>query len=334
MDSFESTPTAAPDSGDAVSGLFSRRRLLGGALFATTAVVATVRGFTPRLGALASGIDAGARATARATRIDPPDPPPPPGSYIEGALYVALYGHPGSRQLGALGEQSLAATVERARLMAATYVGFGRPVVPAFEILASVASAFPGSDGDYSNEFSVDKFRPYLDAAAANSFHCVFDLQSGRSRFPDQAREYAALWRYPHASIALDPEWRVDAPARPGGGRIGTVDGREVNDTIDYIDAIVRAHRLPRKLLIVHQFTPSMITNKQLIRGTDNVQVVLHMDGFGPLVQKRGSYDRMVADLPAGALTGWKNFFDEDRPTPTPSQTLANNPSPMFVSFQ
>ncbi len=308
--------------------------MLGGAVLAAAATAATTRGVTRAVQARSSGLDGPARANARATRIDPPDPPPPPGSYIEGVRYVALYGHPGSSQLGALGEQNLAATVERARMMAATYVGFGRPVVPAFEILASVASAFPGPDGDYSNEFSVDRFRPYLDAAAYNGFHCVFDLQPGRSRFPDQAREYEALWRYPHTSIALDPEWRVEAPARPGGGRIGTVDGREVNATIDYIDAIVRAHRLPRKLVIVHQFTPSMITNKHVIRGTENVQVMLHMDGFGPLAQKRGSYDRMVADLPAGALTGWKNFFDEDSPTPTPSQTLANNPVPMYVSFQ
>ena len=334
MDRTEPTPRPAPNTFDVAPGRLSRRRVLGGGAMLAASAVAGVSGVASKLQALTTGIDGGARATARATRIDPPDPPPPPGSYIEGALYVALYGHPGSSQLGALGEQPLAATVERARLMASTYVGFGRPVVPAFEILASVASAFPGPDGDYSNEFDVDKFRPYLDAAAANGFHCVFDLQTGRSRFPDQAREYEPLWRYPHASIALDPEWRVAAPARPGGGLIGTVDGREVNETIDYIDSIVRAHRLPRKLLIVHQFTPSMITNKQLIRGTDNVQVVLHMDGFGPLAQKRGSYARMVADLPAGALTGWKNFFDEDSPTPTPTQTLANDPVPMYVSFQ
>lgn len=333
MDRSETTRTAATEAHDGAAGRMSRRTVLGGAaLVAAAGTVGRLVG--PELRALGSRLDGPAQVTARATRIDPPDPPPPPGSYVDGARYVALYGHPGSRVLGALGEQGVAATVERARLMATTYVGFGRPVVPAFEILASVASSVAGADGDYSNEFGVDKFRPYVDAAAANGFHCVFDLQPGRARFPDQAREYAPLWRFPHVSIALDPEWRVNAPAIPGGGRIGSVDGSEVNETVDYLDAVVRLHRLPRKMLIVHQFTPSMITNKQLIRGTSNVQVVLHMDGFGPLLLKRGSYDRMVADLPAGALTGWKNFFDEDSPTPTPSQTLANDPRPMYVSFQ
>lgn len=91
---------------------------------------------------------------------------------------------------------------------------------------------------------------------------------------------------------------------------------------------------LPPTMLIVHQFTPSMITNKQAIRSTPNVQVVIHMDGFGSLPVKRSSYARVVADLPAGALTGWKNFYDEDQPTPTAQQTVDNAPRPMFISYQ
>ena len=91
---------------------------------------------------------------------------------------------------------------------------------------------------------------------------------------------------------------------------------------------------LPPKMLIVHQFTPSMITNKSSIRGTAHVHVLLQMDGFGSLILKRGSWERMVAELPPGAKTGWKNFFVEDRPTPTPGQTMANTPTPSYVSYQ
>ena len=77
-----------------------------------------------------------------------------------------------------------------------------------------------------------------------------------------------------------------------------------------------------------------MITNKTLIRGTERVQVVIQMDGFGTLELKRGSWSRTVADLPTGAFAGWKNFYDEDRPTPTPAQTMANEPRPRYVSYQ
>ncbi len=247
---------------------------------------------------------------------------------------MALYGHPGSTILGVLGEQDAEAGARRAIDVAAAYEGFGRRVVPTFEIIASVASSEAGSDGDFSNEFSFDRFEPHLLAAAANDMHVVFDLQTGRARFPDQAREYEALWLQPHASIALDPEWRVGPDERPGGGRIGTVDAVEVQETIDYLDALITTNDLPPKMCIVHQFRQAMITNKEQIRGTDNVQVVIQMDGFGPLENKRGTWARTVSNLPEGAFTGWKNFYDEDQPTPTPAETMANEPQPRFVSFQ
>ena len=261
---------------------------------------------------------------------------PPPGSaaYDRAALYVALYGFPGSTVLGVLGEQGVDASVRRAREVAGGYAGFGRRVVPTFEILASVASSAAGADGDYSNEFDPSRFQPLIAAAAAAGIHVVFELQRGRSPVPDQAREYEPLWRFGHTSIALDPEWRVGPTERPGGGFIGTVDAAEVNETIDYIDGVVRRHGLPPKMCIVHQFDPSMITNKERIRGTDNVQVVIQMDGFGTLQLKRGSWARTVADLPPNAFTGWKNFYDEDRPTPTPAETMANEPTPRYVSYQ
>lgn len=278
-----------------------------------------------------NGIDHPATVDEPADRVDPPVPP---GAYDREALYVALYGFPGSRTLGSLGEQDAAAGVRRAQDAARPYADFGRRVVPTFEILASVASAEAGADGDYSNEFDPARFRPHLDAAAAAGMHVVFDLQTGRSRFPDQAREYEALWLFPHVSIALDPEWRVGPTQRPGGGFIGSVDAAEVNETIDYVDGLIRRHGLPPKMCIVHQFDPSMITNKEQIRGTDLVQVVIQMDGFGTLAMKRGSWARTVADLPDGAFTGWKNFYDEDQPTPTPAETMANEPRPHYVSYQ
>jgi hypothetical protein len=261
-------------------------------------------------------------------------PPESGGVYDRDAMYVALYGFPGSRVLGALGEQDVDASVRRAIETARPYEAFGRRVVPTFEILGSVASSVAGADGDYSNEFDPSRFQSHLDAAAAAGLHVVFDLQSGRARFPDQAREYEALWRFPHTSIALDPEWRVGPTERPGGGFIGTVDAAEVNATIDYVDGVVRQHQLPPKMCIVHQFTPSMITNKAQIRGTDRVQVVIQMDGFGTLARKRDSWARTVADLPAGAFAGWKNFYDDDSPTPTPAETMANEPTPRYVSYQ
>lgn len=267
---------------------------------------------------------------AQAVRLNPPKPQ---GGFNPTARYVALYGHPGSTTLGALGEQGLAQSIDRTMAVAAQYAPFGRPVVPTFEILATVASSAAGADGDYSNEFPASKFTPWIEAAAMRGMHVILDLQPGRSTFPSQAREIESLLVYPHVSLALDPEWRV-GPTQTPVNRIGTVDAAEVNQTIAYVDGLVRQYHLPPKMLVVHQFTPSMITNKTSIRGTANVQVVLHMDGWGSLPVKQASWGRMVADLPPGALTGWKNFYDEDRPTPTPAQSVAVAPAPILVSYQ
>ena len=316
------------DAHPAARGTIRRRALLAGGLGLGLGAWSGRR-LLADIGPLGDG--SLADVTERAVRVDPPDPA---GAFDPSALYVALYGHPGSPVLGALGEQGPDAAADRVRRVADGYVGDGRRVVPTFELIGSVASSAAGADGDYSNEFGVERFLPFIDVAARRDYHVVIDLQSGRSSFPAQAREYEPHLSFPHVSLALDPEWRGDAPFRPGGGRIGTVDAVEVNQTIDWLDDLIVRRNLPPKCLIVHQFTPSMITNKQRIRGTDRVQVLLQMDGFGTLAMKRTSWQRLVDDLPPGALTGWKNFYDEDRPTPTPAQTLANSPTPTYVSFQ
>jgi hypothetical protein len=244
-----------------------RRRLLTGALWAGAA------GVLHACSATNSPDDATATTTGpadpaglTATTTGAPAPaeivePSAPGDYDREALYVALYGFPGSSVLGALGEQDADASVQRAFDVARPYEQFGRRVVPTFEILASVASWEAGRDGNYSNEHGLSRFREHVTAAAGADMHVVFDLQPGRARFPDQAREYEPFWRFRNTSIALDPEWRVGPTEKPGGGFIGSVDAAEVNETIDYIDDLIRRYELPPKMCIVHQFTPGMITN-------------------------------------------------------------------------
>lgn len=314
----------------APSGAARRRRALLGALgvVAAAAIAGTI------LASPDGPIDEPAAVAEPATPPDPPDPPDPVGGWEPGTLYVALYGHPGSSTLGVLGEQDVDQAVERAKQVAAPYASLGRPVVPAFEIIATVASWEAGSDGDYSNEFPDSKFQPWIDAALASEMHVILDLQSGRATFPSQAREIEGLLAQPNVSLALDPEWRVGPTDKPEGGRIGSVDGAEVNETVDYLDDLIRRFELPPKMLVVHQFTPAMVTNKAIIRGTPNVHVVFQMDGFGSLPLKISSWDVMVADLPAGASTGWKNFYDEDSPTPTPDESVAVQPTPIFISYQ
>ena len=85
---------------------------------------------------------------------------------FDGHRYVALYGAPGAPALGVLGEQDPAATVARAKSVAAGYRGLSStPITPAMEVIATVAAGDAGTDGDYSTELPVKTLEPYVDAA-------------------------------------------------------------------------------------------------------------------------------------------------------------------------
>jgi hypothetical protein len=123
-----------------------------------------------------------------------------------GRMLVALYGHPGSGALGVLGEQGVQASIDRARKHAEAYESLvDVPVVPAFEIIATVASSAPGADGDYSSESDPDELRPWVEAAGEAGVYVVLDLQPGRADFLTQAQRYESLLELPHVGLALDP---------------------------------------------------------------------------------------------------------------------------------
>src|SRR3712207_8918824 len=44
--------------------------------------------------------------------------------------------------------------------------------------------------------------------------------------------------------------------------------------------------------------------------------------------QKFDTWNALHIDAPPNVWWGWKNFYDEDRPTFTPQQTIAVKPSP------
>jgi hypothetical protein len=251
-----------------------------------------------------------------------------------GRRVVAIYGHPGDDNLGVLGEQTVSAAVRRARRVAAPYSRLSRrPVVPAFELIATVGSSEAGPDGDFSIESPLERLRPWVDAAAAAGLLVVLDLQPGRTDFLIQARRYEQLLREPHVGLALDPEWRR---ARGQGHRrdVGSVSADEVNRVGAWLAALTRRHALPQKLFIVHQFRLDMIRNRSRIRTHPELALLFQMDGQGTQRQKLATWRAITTGGPAAARFGWKNFFDEDSPLRAPSATVALRPSPSFVSYQ
>ncbi|MDX1621079.1 MAG: hypothetical protein R3320_08825, partial [Nitriliruptorales bacterium] len=247
---------------------------------------------------------------------------------------VALYGTPGSSALGVLGEQPVDAAIERAIEQAAAYQPFSdEPVIPAFEIITTVASGSAGPDGDYSTERSVDEIAPWVDAAAAAGVYVVLDLQPGRTDFLTQAKRYEELLAKPHVGLALDPEWRL-GPTQRHLVQIGGVDAAEVNEVSAWLAALVRERALPQKLLIVHQFKLSMIRDRAALVAHPELATLIQMDGQGGQGVKLATWGAILRDPPAGVWWGWKNFHDEDQPTRSPEATMALEPKPFFVSYQ
>ncbi|WP_182354995.1 hypothetical protein [Flaviflexus huanghaiensis] len=248
-----------------------------------------------------------------------------------GERYIALYGSPITPALGVLGEQDVPATVDRAEEMAEPYRALtDDTVIPAQEIIVTVAAGQAGDDGNYSNEGAIEWFIPLIEAAGEAGQYVVLDFQPGRSDFLSQIQLYEELLAYPHVGIALDPEWRLDPDEMPLT-RIGHVEIEEVNYLADY----VRENTLPQKMIILHQFQLQMIRDRnQLDQSRSEVALLIHADGQGSQSTKNDTWWTLHQDAPEGVAWGWKNFFDEDLPMLTPEETYAVEPMPQFVSYQ
>jgi hypothetical protein len=249
---------------------------------------------------------------------------------------VALYGSPQHSGLGAMGEQDLADAIVRAKVQAQQYETYSEePIMPTFEIITTIASAGPSENNDYSQELSIEKIRPWVDAALENDMYVVLDLQPGRSTFLTQAKIYEELLKEPHVGLALDPEWRLQKESDRHLVKVGSVSAAEINETSEWLADLTAKHELPQKLLIIHQFKLTMITDREtLVSNREELAYMIHMDGHGAPESKTNTWNTLKETLDPAVYLGWKNFYDEDKPTMTPEQTMAQDPKPWFVSYQ
>jgi hypothetical protein len=301
-------------------------------LMALAVLGAAITGVASSGGAGGQGPAADTRQVAFAT------PAQLPGGgrvLFPGHLLVALYGHPGVPALGALGQQGLQASITRARNEAAPYRALSSvPVIPAFEIIATVAEGSPGPDGDYSYQTPVALLRPWVLQAMAAGMYVILDLQAGRASLLAQAESYQSLLELPDVGLALDPEWKL-APGQLPLKQIGSVSISEVNSVATWLAALTTQYRLPQKLLVLHQFSLSMIRGeRQLDTRHKDLAIVIHMDGQGTPAAKQATWQAITRAAPAGVFFGWKNFFVEDHPMMSPRQTMARTPRLSMVSYQ
>jgi hypothetical protein len=247
---------------------------------------------------------------------------------------IGFYGAPQAPQLGELGIGSPRSAANRLRRQIRPYKPRSpKPILPVFELLGTIALASPGPDGKYRARQPDSVIRRYARTAHRNEFLLMLDIQPGRSRFMREVEHLRRWLRKPFVSVALDPEWNVGPDGVPGQ-EIGSVSARMVNRVTKFLAAIVRKRDLPQKLVVVHQFTDSMIRNKGDLRARKNVDLVLNADGFGSPQAKTAKYEQLTPAKDSGLYAGFKLFYEEDTDLMSPKQVMRLRPRPDFIVYE
>ena len=272
---------------------------------------------------------------AQALRAEPAAPAAcPPGKLLPDCRIVSYYGNPLSKRMGILGEIPVDEMLERLEDQAEEWrrADPATPVLPALELVATVASTEPGADGLYRNRMPDSLIEKVIGWAARRGWLVILDVQIGHSTVRAEVERLRPFLARPHVHLALDPEFDMPRTVRPGK-RIGTSDGEDVNVASILLSTIAANGGLPPKLLIVHRFTEKMLMRRDRIRLDPRVQIAVVMDGFGSPALKRRVYRVTVSNEPV-QHAGIKLFYKNDKPLMTPRELLELEPKPSVVIYQ
>lgn len=245
---------------------------------------------------------------------------------------VAFYGAPRDTELGVLGIGSPGQVARRLERQARRYARPRRPVLPAFELIATLVTRDPGAKGDHALREEPSTIRRYLRAARAREMLLILDIQPGYASFADEARNLERFLRQPEVSLALDPEWSLDPPQLPGQ-TIGSTDAATINEVSRYLSRLVRRHDLPQKMLVVHRFTEEMIEAADQLERHPGVALVIDVDGFGDRPNKIAKYRQLTRERRRG-FNGFKLFYKEDLNLMEPDQVLRLRPQPDLIVYE
>jgi hypothetical protein len=284
---------------------------------------------------------AAVRAGVRKEASWPTPPAALPGALLPKNRIVAYYGNPHSKKMGVIGEypeqQMLGMWDKTVAMWKAADPK--TPVIPAIHLVTVVAQGAPGPDGLWvRREDSSMIERTYKWAKSRNGI-LFLDIQAANSTLQKELPRLLPWLSRPEVHLGIDPEFYMHYEReglRPSS-KIGTMHASDVNYVIQTLDKLVREKNLPPKILVVHRFTSRMVPDAEQIRPTSRVQVVMHMDGWGPPWLKFDSYKDYIVSHPV-AYTGFKLFYHNDTKKGdallTPPELLQLRPRLSYVQYQ
>jgi hypothetical protein len=266
-------------------------------------------------------------------------PFPLPGSILPFNRIVVYYGNLHSKKMGALGEYAPAEMWSRlnAEVKKWEKADPSTPVVAGVHYIAAVASGTPGKDGMYINRMPDKQIDSVIKIAKMHNGIVFLDIQVALSNIRAELPRLEKYLMMPNVNLGIDPEFSMKGGARPGT-RIGTYDADDINYCSQYLVNLIKKYNLPPKVFTVHRFTKKMVTNYQNIKLHPEVQMVMHMDGWGEPELKMGTYRYFIQNEPV-QFTGFKLFYKNDiKKAPnrmmTPEDLMKLKPVPVYIQYQ
>jgi hypothetical protein len=266
-------------------------------------------------------------------------PAPLPGSILPQKRIVAYYGNPLSKRMGALGEYPKDEMLRRLQGEVARWekVDPSLPVQPALHLIAVVAQGQPGKAGKYRMVMPDTVVNQVYGWAKEANALLFIDIQTGHSDLRTILPRFEWLLKNPDVHLGIDPEFNMNKSGKKPGTKIGTYDAADINYASGYLQDLVQQYHLPPKVFVVHRFTRNMVTNAKNIMLRPEVQIVMHMDGWGAPWLKRDSYRDYIVAEPV-QFTGFKLFYHNDTkkgdPLMTPPELLKLTPKPLYIQYQ
>jgi hypothetical protein len=281
---------------------------------------------------------AGPAALPAATTTTLPVPtttvPPPPELPRGGRQLFPRYqvvGFYGMQNLDVLGAAPPDMVAQRLLKAARPYARPERPVMPMFELIATIAHPFPTPNGLYRTHQEDAIVRLFLEAVRRIDGVLVLDVQPGRDDLLSSVRHWEPYLRQPDVGIALDPEFAM-GPGQVPGKHLGRTDAAAINRASAYVAGIVRRHRLPQKLFMIHQFHDSMIRDKARIAIRPGLAMTWNADGFGVRKDKLDDYRSYTRDR--RFHPGLKLFYENDVDLMSPREVMKLKPVPRVINYQ
>lgn len=266
-------------------------------------------------------------------------PYPLAGAILPFKTVIAYYGNLYSKQMGILGELPRKQMLEKLKGEMANWkkADSTLDIQPALHYIAVTAQLSPGKANKYRLRMPFHQIDSVLSMAKEIDAIVFLDIQVGKSTIQQELPEFDKYLKMPNVHIGIDPEFAMKSAHVPGQA-VGVYDASDINFVTNYMAKIVRENNLPPKILVVHRFTQGGVTNYKNIKTIPEVQIVMHMDGWGEPARKINTYKSYIHREPV-QFTGFKIFYKNDvirskARLMTPEELLNLKPRPVYIQYQ